>query len=189
MRAAIKEVEQLEKTARAKAGLPLEPDKEGEELPSIQLPKFAVMQRERREAEQTKAALERKNLEEKVEEIENQIKIKQERLKALNETGSVQTNGVTNSEDVKPEKKNHPRSNSVKDKITSKIDKPDKAQIGQRDDGAIGPDGSFIAFPEYDGSEPPNEFKKPFTQFCNRTRREVKASLDPSERRDKVRLI
>lgn len=52
--------------------------------------------------------------------------------------------------------------------------------------GAIGPDGEFVAFPEYDGSEPPKDKKKAFTHFCNGTRRQVKKSLDPAARKDKV---
>lgn len=53
--------------------------------------------------------------------------------------------------------------------------------------GAPGPDGDVVAFPEYDASEPPRDHKKAFTLFCNATRREVKASLDPASRKDKVR--
>ena len=53
--------------------------------------------------------------------------------------------------------------------------------------GAPGPDGDMVAFPEYDASEPPRDHKKAFTLFCNATRREVKASLDPASRKDKVR--
>jgi hypothetical protein len=52
--------------------------------------------------------------------------------------------------------------------------------------GAIGPEGDFVEFPEYDGAEPPKEAKKAFTQFCINTRKEVKTSLDPEERRNKV---
>jgi len=56
------------------------------------------------------------------------------------------------------------------------------------EDGAIGPDGTFVVFPEYDGSEPPRESKKAFTHFCMSTRREVKAALDPSMRKDKQKV-
>jgi len=51
--------------------------------------------------------------------------------------------------------------------------------------GAAGPGGEFVEFPEYDGEEEPHENKKAFTLFCKNTRREVKASLDPSERKKK----
>ena len=54
--------------------------------------------------------------------------------------------------------------------------------------GAVGPDGEIVPFPEYTGDEPPRESKKAFTHFCNGTRKEVKASLPPGERRDKVRI-
>lgn len=54
-------------------------------------------------------------------------------------------------------------------------------------DGAVGPDGSFVLFPSFDGTEPPRECKKAFTHFCNATRKKIKASLDPAFRRDKVR--
>jgi len=53
-------------------------------------------------------------------------------------------------------------------------------------DGATGPDGTVVAFPQYDGSDEPRECKKAFTLFCNGTRREVKAKLDPSHPKDKV---
>jgi hypothetical protein len=53
--------------------------------------------------------------------------------------------------------------------------------------GAPGPDGDVVAFPEYDASEPPRDHKKAFTLFCNATRREVKSTLDPASRKDKVR--
>jgi hypothetical protein len=52
--------------------------------------------------------------------------------------------------------------------------------------GAIGPEGDFVDFPEYNGTEPPKEYKKAFTHFCMKTRKEVKASLGPSESGNKV---
>jgi hypothetical protein len=55
--------------------------------------------------------------------------------------------------------------------------------------GALGPEGEFAPFPDYDGSEEPRENKKAFTHFCNGTRREVKASLDPLHRKDKVHTL
>ncbi len=59
---------------------------------------------------------------------------------------------------------------------------------GEEDPGAVGPDGEFIKFPDYDGEEEPRENKKAFTMFCNATRKEVKNSLSPSERKHKVRF-
>eukprot|EP00553_Chaetoceros_curvisetus_P000582 CAMPEP_0204619136 /NCGR_PEP_ID=MMETSP0717-20131115/5590_1 /ASSEMBLY_ACC=CAM_ASM_000666 /TAXON_ID=230516 /ORGANISM="Chaetoceros curvisetus" /LENGTH=396 /DNA_ID=CAMNT_0051633053 /DNA_START=246 /DNA_END=1433 /DNA_ORIENTATION=+ len=55
----------------------------------------------------------------------------------------------------------------------------------QHEDGASGPDGEFVAFPPYDGTEEPRECKKAFTLFCTGTRKEVKRSLEPSKRKDK----
>ena len=52
--------------------------------------------------------------------------------------------------------------------------------------GAIGPDGDFVEFPEFDGAEPPKEAKKAFTLFCVSTKKEVKASLEPADRKNKV---
>ena len=37
-------------------------------------------------------------------------------------------------------------------------------------------------------SEAPFEWKKPFTHFCNLTRKEVKASLDAADRKDKKKV-
>ena len=55
--------------------------------------------------------------------------------------------------------------------------------------GAPGPDGDIVAFPDYDPTDPPRECKKAFTLFCNGTRREVKRSLEPAERKDKVSFL
>ena len=52
--------------------------------------------------------------------------------------------------------------------------------------GAAGPGGEVVEFPEYDGEEEPHENKKAFTLFCKNKRREVKNSLSPSERKNKV---
>lgn len=60
---------------------------------------------------------------------------------------------------------------------------------GEDEPGAIGPDGEFVKFPEYDGEEEPRENKKAFTMFCNATRKEVKHSLSPTERKNKVSHI
>lgn len=52
--------------------------------------------------------------------------------------------------------------------------------------GAVGPDGKFVEFPHYDGTEVPRECKKAFTLFCTAHRRDVKKSLDPISRKDRV---
>ena len=61
-----------------------------------------------------------------------------------------------------------------------------KESNGKESKGAIGPDGEFVEFPPYDGSEPPRECKKAFTLFCTGTRKEVKKSLDSASRKDRV---
>jgi hypothetical protein len=55
--------------------------------------------------------------------------------------------------------------------------------------GAIGPDGNFVDFPPYDGSDPPRDCKKAFTLFCNGNRKDVKRSLPPAHRKDRVSSI
>ena len=67
----------------------------------------------------------------------------------------------------------------------SKKRKADEEADGGNANGAIGPEGDFVEFPEYDGETEPNENKKAFTLFCKATRREVKNSLSPSSRKDK----
>jgi hypothetical protein len=59
---------------------------------------------------------------------------------------------------------------------------------GANENGAIGPDGTFVDFPEYDGSEEPRECKKAFTLFCTSTRKQVKRSLPHEHRKDRVSL-
>lgn len=55
--------------------------------------------------------------------------------------------------------------------------------------GAMGPDGDFVEFPPYDGTEEPRECKKAFTLFCTGNRKEVKRSLDPASRKDRVSVV
>jgi SWI/SNF-related matrix-associated actin-dependent regulator of chromatin subfamily A member 5 len=50
-------------------------------------------------------------------------------------------------------------------------------------------EGPPLTFPDYDLSEPPKDAKKMFTHFCIQSRRDVKASLHPEERKDKVRTV
>jgi len=70
----------------------------------------------------------------------------------------------------------------------SKKRKADEDAGGGNANGAIGPEGDFVEFPEYDGEEEPHENKKAFTLFCKATRREVKNSLSPSSRKNKDRV-
>ena len=82
MRAAVKEVEHLERKAREDAGLPVEAE-EGTELPPITLPRFKEMQKQMR----SKLLEDRKNQEEaltqKLAELEAQMDEVQSRLKSL----------------------------------------------------------------------------------------------------------
>jgi hypothetical protein len=192
MRAAEKEVEFLERKAREDAGLPTEPETEGEDLPPIELPKFRVMENQRRLNKTSQAGIERKQLEEKVEEIEIQMRQVQDRLKALNEPGNSGSNGTRihfdATDEILPsekEKENDSR-NASGDAATISDHVEGEDVVIVREDGAPGPGGDFIQYPAYDGNEPPLECKKPFTHFCVKTRTDVKASLDPSERKDKV---
>lgn len=181
MKAAEKEVEQLEKKAREEAGLPTEPESEGRQLPPIQLPKFHVVQRQRRLALKAKIETEKSTLESKVAEIEAQIKAAQTRLRELNEGSTVALVTSTPGDES-------PTTTKV-DRAVSPVKSAQVEEHGEDDDnGAVGPEGSYVEFPEYDGSEAPADWKKPFTHYCTRTRKDVKASLDPSERKDKVRL-
>ena len=67
--------------------------------------------------------------------------------------------------------------------------KPAQEEIDTNNNGATGPDGKFVEFPDYDGSEEPRECKKAFTLFCTATRKEVKRSLPPENRKDRVSFI
>lgn len=182
MKAAEKEVELLERQAREDAGLPVEAVNEGEELPSIELPKFRVIQAQQRKRSTERAAEERKKLEANVEELEAQIRAVKARLGELNE-GS----GIARVSPDNQESEGRGR-DSMEPKEDQSSQVPESPEL-ENEDGALGPDGEFVAFPEYDGSEEPPEWKKPFTHFCVHTRKQVKASLDPADRKDKVRLV
>jgi len=78
---------------------------------------------------------------------------------------------------------------SKEDRLRSDEDRKRGGKNGHNHkNGAEGPDGEFVPFPEYDGSDPPRDNKKAFTLFCNATRKEVKSSLDSRERKDKSRV-
>jgi SWI/SNF-related matrix-associated actin-dependent regulator of chromatin subfamily A member 5 len=183
MRAAEKEVEQLEKRAREEAGLPVEAE-EGTTLPPIQLPSYKEMQLTLQLRNRQETKNEKKQLEQKVEEIETEIKQIQERLKELSKKGA--------SDDLKENRHNSPskkrprppddvlEEDRKEDVIKTDAIKPDEAR------GALGPDGDFVEFPEYDGAEAPRDPRKAFTHFCVSARKEVKAALDRGERKNKV---
>lgn len=175
MRAAEKEVEHLERKAREDAGLPVE----GENLPPIALPKFRVIQALYRKEEREKVRQEREKLQKNVDEIERQIQEVRDKLRALNEGTTIAR--VSPGTEEEPPTGSSPQAPGVEE----------AEQVQPKDDegrleGAIGPDGDFVPFPVYDGTEEPVEWKKPFTQFCVRTRKEVKQSLDAQARKDKV---
>ena len=190
MRAAEKEVEQLEMKAREEAGLLTEPAEEGGALPPIELPEFSIMREQIRIRKKKKTEAERKQLEEKVAEVEGQLKEVQDKLKALNDSTYEVTSSPKRDEkddnNVASEKENHESRNSNSTTTINGKDTPSADAPQDSESGAIGPDGDFVEFPPYSGTEPPKEFKKAFTHFCLRTRKEVKASLDPSERKNKV---
>lgn len=183
MKAAEKEVEQLEKEAREASGFVPGPEHEHGSLPPIELPPFRVLQKQRFEAQRSKAEKERKALEEKVAEIAAQIRAAESRLKALNDD-SIATIRETSTatESV--------ASRSNADVATEKVSSATDTVVGTPDHGdstgAMGPGGEFVEFPPYDGSEPPLEWKKAFTQYCNSTKKDLKASLPPEDRKNKV---
>jgi hypothetical protein len=186
MKAAEKEVEQLERIVREATGFTFGPGHEGKGLPPIKLPQFRVLQRQRLEAQRSKGETERRELEEKVAEIEAQIRSAQDRLKALNE-GSQGSIRVTSTSDDKIVSRGKTDIESLDDKQSELDNKVDTKNNGQYDSGAIGPGGEFMEFPPYSGNEPPHEWKKAFTQYCNSTKKDLKASLPPEERKNKVR--
>jgi SLIDE len=186
MKGAEKEVEQLERKARELAGLPIEPMDDNDNLPSIELPKFRVLQRHRRIGASLQAENDKKELEKQVAEIEDQIRLLQSKLKAINE-GSVKI--YHDAEDIS--------STQIKARDISENDEDLRAEhydaaMARPNDapaGAHGPKGKFVEFPQYDGIEHPGEWKKPFTLFCHQKRKDVKLQLDHAERKDKVSFV
>lgn len=173
MKAAEKEVEHLEKKAREEAGLPSEAE-EGSALPPVELSSFKEMQRKMRRQKRLESEKEKQQLEQNVEEIESKMKEIQDRLKELSKDPSEE------------QKENVSRNGAVSKKRKSEEEeRPIAQEEVDETRGAIGPDGDFVEFPEYDASQPPKEAKKAFTHFCVSTRKEVKASLDEERRRKK----
>jgi SLIDE len=185
MRAALKEVEHLEKTARIDAGLPFEVG-EGEQLPPIVLPKFNEMRKQMREKKAEERAKERRVLQQKVEEIQSQMQAIQDRLKELNKAPDDQRENHSRNGDSPRKRRSSTDANTTAGTVAS----ASEAESANFDEtkGALGPDGNFVEFPEYDGSEPPKDAKKAFALFCNSTRKDVKAALDPHERKDKDKV-
>lgn len=179
MRAAVKEVEDLEKKARTVAGLPTVAE-EGEELRPIELSSFKEMKRKERETKRNEMEKERSQLEQNVEELETKMKEIQDRLKDLSKdvTEGHKENVLRNGDSKKRPRPAEERA-AAEETGEESSDDPN---------AAVGPDGSMVAFPDYDGSEPPKEAKKSFTHFCIHTRKEVKQSLNPVERKDKEKV-
>jgi hypothetical protein len=104
--------------------------------------------------------------------LEAQITEIQDRLKAL-------------GRDPEASKENRRTSSNA---TASSIQPTDEPVVFDESKAALGPDGEVVEFPEYDGSDPPKEPKKTFALFCNRMRKQVKASLDSEERKDKEKV-
>lgn len=176
MRAAEKEVEAMEKQVVEEA------EKEGRPLPSgeIKLPMFKELQAKKRAEAEKKFLEERAELEKNVSDIDKQIL---EIQKALRDIDGVQTiDSFFRPKTDQSEKKHIGVDKGKKRKSSGDSDDGGEGKVA----GAAGPGGEFVEFPEYDGEEEPNENKKAFTLFCKRTRKEVKNSLSPSERKNKV---
>ena len=180
MKAALKEVELLENKMREDMGLPVEAE-EGATLPPITLPRFKEMQKAIRAKKIEKRASEKKDLEEKVENLEHQIEEIQNRLKQLSKDPDSQKENYSRNGDSIVEPAHvlpvSPPSATAEDSISVDESK-----------GAVGPDGDFVEFPQYGGLEPPKDPRKAFAQFCQRTRKSVKNSLDPKDRRNKGKV-
>ncbi len=180
MKAALKEVEFLEKKIREDRGLPIEAQ-EGTVLSPIKLPTFKEIQRDIRAKKLSEREREKKNLEDKVENLEHQIEEIQNRLKQLSrDPDNQKENFLGNGDSVLKEES----SRAVLVSPPAAVEDEDLDETK----GALGPEGDFVEFPSYDGSEPPKEPRKAFAQFCQRNRKSVKNSLDPEDRRNKEKV-
>lgn len=178
MRAAEKEVEAMEKQMIDDA------EKEGTPLPEgeIKLPMFNELQAKKRADAEKKFAEERATLEKNLSDIERQIL---EVQKALNQLDGVQSiKSFFQKKTDGPHNYDKKRKNS---EVDNKVDVEEAKE--EKEGGAMGPDGKFVPFPDYDGTEEPHENKKAFTLFCKNTRKAVKSSLSAPERKNKVRSI
>lgn len=182
MKAALKEVEFLEKKVREDIGLPIEA-KEGMNLPPIKLPKFKDIQRNIRAKKIVEREKEKKALEGKVENLEHQIEEIQDRLKQLSKDPDNQKENLSqNGDSFTKQESSHVVPVSPPAAVVGEAIAFDETK------GAIGPEGDYVEFPRYDESEPPREPRKAFAQFCQRTRKSVKNSLDPQDRRNKEKV-
>jgi hypothetical protein len=181
MRAAVKEVEDLERKTREAAGLPTVAA-DGEELSPIELSSYKDMKEKELETKRRDMDKEQSQMEQNVEELETKMKEIQNRLKEL-------------SRDIPEDQKENVVRNGgsqIKKRPRSDEERPppaaDPQVSSENPNGATGADGTVVDFPEYDGKEPPKEAKKAFTHFCISNRKEVKQALDPAERKDKEKV-
>ena len=181
MRVAAKEIEDLEKKAREAAGLPTVAE-DNREHPCIDLPSYKELTRQERAMKKEKMETERVQLQLSVEELETKMKVIQDRLKELSRDVSVDQEEELVLNGGSPLKK-RPRPVEA---LPSSYEEPPDDSKNQK--SAIGPDGRLHDFPPYDGSEPPQEPRKAFTHFCMNTRKDVKKSLEPSERKNKEKI-
>jgi len=152
-----------------------EAEKDGRSISpgDIILPSFKELQAKRRVEAERQILDERAVLEKNVSDIDLQIQQIQQALLDLEGAHAVE------------ELYNHAIAEPANSKKRRAVDSNNAAEE-DRGAGFVGPGGEFVEFPEYDGEEEPTENKKAFTLFCKRTRREVKNSLGPSQRKDKV---
>jgi len=178
MKFAKEEIEHYERQEHEVAGLPVGAA-EGEKLKPVILPKFRVLQQRTQHAKRIKVEKEQKELEGKVTELEDQINALQDRLKELNRSGQ-QRLGRTISGGKSGESATstdgRKKADNTKKKAHPKVP------------GAVGRDGEFTPFPEYDATVAPADWRKPFAHFCNHTRKDLKRSLDPEDRKDKKKV-
>jgi len=182
MKAALKEVEFLEKKVREDMGLPAEAS-EGVSVPPITLPKFKDIQKNNRAKKMAEREIEKKSLEEKVETLEQQIEEIQNRLKQLSKDPDSQKKKLLQNGDSFT--KEEP---SLVIPVSPPTAVVEESIAFDETKGAIGPEGDYVEFPDYDGSETPKEPRKAFAQFCQRTRKSVKNSLEPQDRRNKEKV-
>ena len=181
MRAAEKEVALLEKEVRENAGLRTEPAEEGAVLPPITIPPYNEMKKRRILFAKTKAEQGRRELAAKVADIAAQIKARQAELEAVTQGQAYHGTSFSQSR-----KNGNTKNNISKAEVATMAASREVSENEAESAGAVGPDGELVAFPLYDGSAEPVEWKRAFGQYCARKRKSVKATLSDEERRDKV---
>lgn len=170
MRAAVKEVEDLEK--RASEAVQIVDGK----LSSLMSVK--ELKQKERESKANEMNREREKLEQNVEHLELLISDIQSRLKELSKDPNENKSVVDSSAHLKESRKRSRSTHETGENVAN----------GMENDSDLGPDGTQVAFPEYDGSEPPKEARKAFTHFCIKNRKEIKRSLPEGGRKDKEKV-